>query len=198
MSAVGLLIGEGGIGFIHGGDGDRVSGLEATQLELLFEVVIGDETVALGEIGFEEHDLDFIAFTFRHRIHDLAVGVLRAASGFDRLLLRATAIHFGGADDEVRDRFSAFAEGREHHHSEVLDSENLLSDIRGDLGTMLAHRVAEFVDGVFDLAVGHFGCSHDLCHGVILSYLISLYAEEALWAGMVIARRGLSLSHFSL
>lgn len=30
VSAVRLLIGEGRIGFIHGGDGDRVSGLEAT------------------------------------------------------------------------------------------------------------------------------------------------------------------------
>ena len=81
MSAVRLLISEGGIGFVHGGDGDRVSGLEATQLELLFEVVIGDEIVVLGEIGFEEHDLDFFPLTFRHRIHDLLVRVLRAASG---------------------------------------------------------------------------------------------------------------------
>ncbi len=166
MSAVGLLIGEGGIGFIHGGDRGRIGGLEATQLELLFEVVTGDEIVALGEVGFEEHDLDFVAFTFRHAVHDLAVRVLRAAGGLDRLLLRATAIHLGGADDEIRDRFSAFAKGSENHHSEILDAENLLSDVRGDLGTMLAHRVAEFVDGVFDLAVGHFGCSHDLCHGV--------------------------------
>jgi hypothetical protein len=54
---------------------------------------------------------------------------------------------------------------------------------------MLAHRVAEFIDGVFDLVVGHFGCSHDLCHGVILSYLIFLYyTEEELLTGMVIAR----------
>jgi hypothetical protein len=34
---------------------------------------------------------------------------------------------------------------------------------------MLAHRIAEFVDGVFDLTVSHFGCIHDLCHGVNLS-----------------------------
>ena len=40
VSAVGHLVGEGGIGFIHDGDGDWVSGLEATQLELLFEIVI--------------------------------------------------------------------------------------------------------------------------------------------------------------
>ena len=174
MSAVGLLIGEGGISFIHGGDGDRIGGLEATQTKLLFEVVIGDVAIALGEIGFEEHNLGFVALAFGHRTHNLAVRVLRAASGLNRLLAETTAIHFGLADDEVRDHFSAFAEGREHHHSEVLDAENLLSDIRGDLGTMLAHRIAKFVDGVFDLAVGHFGCSHDLCHGVILSYLISL------------------------
>lgn len=180
MSTVRLLISEGGIGFIYGGDGDRVSGLEATQLEFLFEVVIGDVTVAVREVGFEEHNLDFVALTFRHRIHDLAVRVLRAAGGLDRLLLRATAIHLDGADDEAQDHFSAFAEGSEHHHSEILDAENLLSDVRGDLGTMLAHRVAEFVDGIFNLAVGHFGSSHDLCHGVNLSYLISLYAEEAL------------------
>ena len=93
MSAVRLLISEGGIGFVHGGDGDRVSGLEATQLEFLFEVVIGDETVVPGEIGFEEHDLDFVALTFRHAVHDLAVRVLRTAGGLNRLLLRATAIH---------------------------------------------------------------------------------------------------------
>lgn len=35
-------------------------------------------------------------------------------------------------------------------------------------------------------------------HGQISFFLISLYAEEALWAGMVIARRGPRLSHFSL
>ena len=35
-------------------------------------------------------------------------------------------------------------------------------------------------------------------HGQFPFVLISLYAEEALWAGMVIARRGLFVSRFSL
>src|SRR3989344_7037049 len=90
MSTVRLLISEGGIGFIHGGGRDRIGRLEAARLELLFEVVIGDETVAVREGGFEEHDLDRVALALRHRIHALAVRVLRATSGFDRLLLRAT------------------------------------------------------------------------------------------------------------
>ena len=114
MSAVGLLIGEGGIGFIHGGDGDWVSGLEDTQLELLFEVVIGDETVALREIGFEEHDLDFIAFTFRHRIHDLAVGVLRAASDIQGFLRGASADDCDSADGNIRMPFGTGTKHFEH------------------------------------------------------------------------------------
>jgi len=99
MSGVWVLISEGGIVFIHGGDRDRVSGLEATQTELIFEVVIGDETPVLSEDGSEEHNLDFVALTIWHRAHDVIVRVLHATSGFDRLAPRATAIHCGLADD---------------------------------------------------------------------------------------------------
>jgi len=177
ISAVRLLIGEGGVGLIYGGKGVGVSGLEATQFKLLFEVVIGDAVIALGQIGFEEYDLNFISRGLRHAVHDRAVRVLLAAGGIQRLLRRANTIHLGL--DQVRDCFNTFAEGCEHHHSEILDTENLLSDIRGDLGTMLAHRIAEFVDGVFDLAVSHFGCGHDPCHGVILSCLNSLFLSKS-------------------
>ena len=59
MSAVRLLISEGGVSFIHGGDRDRIGGFETAELELLFEVIVGDETVALREVGFEKHNLDF-------------------------------------------------------------------------------------------------------------------------------------------
>ncbi len=180
VSAMRLLVGKGVIGFIRGRDRDRICGLEAKNFELLFEVVVRDETVAFAEVGLEEHNLDFVALALGHTVHNLTVRALRPASSFDGLLLRATTIHPDLADDEFRYHFSAFAKGSKHHHSEIFGAENLLSNVRGDQGSMLAHRVAKFVDSVFDLAVSHLGCVHDLCHGVILSSLIPLYAGEAL------------------
>jgi hypothetical protein len=56
---------------------------------------------------------------------------------------------------------------------------------------MLAHRIAKFVDGVFDLTVGHFGCSHDLCHGVILYFYVILVLYMLEGYLIAIAERGL-------
>ena len=114
MSAVSLFISEGGVGFIQRGDGERVGGLEATQLVLLFEVVVRDVAVALREIGLEEHDLDFAPEPLRHAIHNLAIGVLLALGCVERFLRGAVHVHRDLADDEARDRIDTLAEGHEH------------------------------------------------------------------------------------
>jgi hypothetical protein len=114
VSAVRLFISEGGVGFVQGGDRDRVGRLEATQLVLLFEIVVRDATIAFREIRLEEHDLDFGRERLGHAVHDLTVDVLLALSCVERFLRCAAQVHRDLADDEIRDPFDALAEGRKH------------------------------------------------------------------------------------
>ena len=197
MSAVGLFISEGVICFVYGGNGYRIGRLETAQIELLFEVIVRDVAIALGEVGFEKHNIDFIGLGLRHAVYDPAIRTLLATGGIKRFLRRASAIHLDLADNEIAYYFNAFPKRSKHHHSEILDTENLLSDVRANLGPVFTHSVADFVDDVFDLAVGYcFKCGHDLCHGVILSFLISLYAEEALYYRCGHSQKVLILRHF--
>ena len=198
MSAVRLFVSEGGVGFVQGGDGDRVSGLEATPLVLLFEVVIRDVTIAFREIGLEEHDLDFGRERLGHAVHDLAVGVLLAQSGVERFLRCAAQVHRDLADDEVRDRFDTLAEGCEHFVDKR--ATGLRKHGLDEFGrkARFAELRRETVADLTDLAVRDgVGLGRGLdSHCVILPGIP--LAEEAPRTKMVIAKKGLNLSHFLL
>ena len=142
VSDVRMSVGKGWVSPVHSNERDRVGRFQATQFKLLFEVVIRDETVALEQVESEKHDFDFVTFTLGHAVYNLAIGILSATGNVNCFLRGDGAVHLGLADDGPIHRVHQFA----------VDCKHLRTD------------------GVqrFNLPIDHRGCSHNLCHSVVL------------------------------
>lgn len=184
MGAVGVLIGKGRIGFIDGKLQVRISGLEATQLVLIRQVVVADVAIKL-----DERHLDLFALALGHSVHDLAVGVLYTARGVESFLWGAGTVHAHVTDDHVARCLDALADRAHQLIGERIPL--MLDDLLGKLAreSGLAQTRAQEVADLADLTCGDkggVGRGHNfLRHGVILSFLFGKVScspqAEGIW-----------------
>ena len=177
VGSVRMLVGEGWISFVHCSNGVRISGFEAAQFKLFFEIFVVDVAVAPCQVGFEEDDFDFfVTNTSGHARNHVFVRVLLSLGGVEHGLPCAVAVNdCDAADDQIADRFDAATK-----HSQLLGcefglAENDLHRLKVELfGMLLEHRSVK-PDSFVDLASG--SCFRFFCrwghgiHGVIISFL---------------------------
>jgi hypothetical protein len=177
LASHGTLVGERRIVFHVLRESKRI-GLEIATLVLGVELPGGGVVVEL-----EELQLDVLAFTVGHHIHDRLGRVLLAPSRIECLLRRLVAVDVAHQTGERgAHHLDQLAERCEEHYSEVVGSEGLLYGLGAELVAMLARRVTELVGQIVDLAVGHLlGCGHGLVHGVILSVVLVFARERPSW-----------------
>ena len=116
VNGVGVLGGEVGVGFVHGGHGDRV-GLEAEVAILGRQPVVGHDAIHEGaRPRLEETDfdhLDALGLGPGHGIHHGLVDVLPPAGGVEGLLRGAGAVDGDVAGDQAGEGLDA---GADHGH----------------------------------------------------------------------------------
>ena len=165
MSGVGLGVGKCLIFFVDCGQRVGICWFETKQFVLLVEVGVADVSAEV-----EEYDFDFFAFAAWHAVHDLTVDVLHTTSGIERCLRTTNTIDIDDTNNLITPSFHMLTNRLVALHAEVLNTDDLLGNVQGNLRTMLAEGGTKLVDDVVDLAVGHelLRCGHELCHGVIL------------------------------